>query len=631
MIRAITILAVALLSLNWFSAFGQTDLDRKLAYQYFQNGEFDKALIYYKKLYDDRPTKSNYSYQYQCYLKLSQLEEAEKLTKKHLKRRSSELWLYVNLGNIYQLLEKPKKASQYYEKGIKGIDQKSTFSQVKALGTKFKDDGLLDYALKTYLRAQKVLANHHAPYNTHVGEIYGLQGETEKMINQYIELLDVSDGYLITVQSLLNRAIDFEEDESKTEQLRTVLLRKSQKAPDNVAYSEMLIWYFKQKKQFAAALIHVKAHDKRSNSNGKKLLDFGELCVNNKAYSTAIKAFDAVISYGPESLFEQRARSRKLNSMYLKISETSDWTENEVRNLANLYQSELSKLEFIGGATDLIWEKAEIHGYYLRESDSSVVILEGALAKGGLSKKNRAITKLKLAEFLTISGKVWDASLYYSQVEKDFKHDPLGHQAKFQNAKLSYYNGDFEWAQAQLDVLKASTSKLISNDAIELSVLISDNIWMDSTNAALIAFSKADLLVRQNKFEEANQVFDSLSTSIGFHALNDEILFKRYEMEFIQKNYSKAIEYLEAIIKDYADDILADNAHFKLAEMYELRLNQPGLATVHYREILFNYTGSLLVIEARKRFRRILKTLPEEQIEKLELNSGRGIKKIDPN
>ena len=72
---------------------------------------------------------------------------------------------------------------------------------------------------------------------------------------------------------------------------------------------------------------------------------------------------------------------------------------------------------------------------------------------------------------------------------KEFKNDPLGHLAKFKNAQVYYFSGEYDWCQAQLDVLKASTSKLIANDALELSVLITDNYNMDTSETAMKLFA----------------------------------------------------------------------------------------------------------------------------------------------
>ena len=187
----------------------------------------------------------------------------------------------------------------------------------------------------------------------------------------------------------------------------------------------------------------------------------------------------------------------------------------------------------------MIKELAHIKAFYLQESDEAVDLLYDAIDIPGVYGKINAVIKLELADILLMQGDLWDASLLYSQVELDFKEDPLGHEAKFRNAKISYYTGDFEWAQAQLDVLKASTSKLISNDAIDLSLLITDNYAMDTITTPMLMFAQADLLAYQNRNEEAFLKMDSIVSTWPGHALTDDILMKKAEIYQKQVNTTK--------------------------------------------------------------------------------------------
>ena len=145
----------------------------------------------------------------------------------------------------------------------------------------------------------------------------------------------------------------------------------------------------------------------------------------------------------------------------------------------------------------------------------------------GMNRNIQAEAKLQLGDFYLMTGEIWEATLLYSQVDKDFGEDILGHEARFRNAKLSYYNGDFDWAQAQFDVLKSSTSKLISNDALDLSVFILDNVGADSITAPLSLYSDAELLVFQNKYDEAIGKLDSITLLYPEHSLLDDIVYLR--------------------------------------------------------------------------------------------------------
>jgi tetratricopeptide (TPR) repeat protein len=193
----------------------------------------------------------------------------------------------------------------------------------------------------------------------------------------------------------------------------------------------------------------------------------------------------------------------------------------------------------------------------------------------------------------------------YSQVEKTFKNEPLGHEAKFRNARLSFYIGEFGWALAQLDVLKAATSKLIANDALELSLLISDNIEEDSLTVPLSMYAKADLLEFRNLDQDALAVLDSISTLFPMHSIADNVLFKKAEIFSKNGKFDLAASNYSEIMEKYPDDLLADDATYNLAGLYEYQLNNKSKAMELYEKILTQYPGSLYVVDARKHFRAL--------------------------
>jgi TolA-binding protein len=213
--------------------------------------------------------------------------------------------------------------------------------------------------------------------------------------------------------------------------------------------------------------------------------------------------------------------------------------------------------------------------------------------------------KLEVADIQLLTGDVWESTLTYSQVEKSMKTDTLGQEAKFRNARLAYYKGEFEWAKAQLDVLKAATSKLIANDALELSLLIGDNLVFDTTGEGLRMFSRADLWIYQGKLSTALATLDSLEEAFPASSLSDDILYRKANIAIRQSRFADAESLLDKIVTTYQKDILADNALFKLAELNEKQLGNQAKAMELYKELMTDYPGSLFVVEARKRFRTL--------------------------
>ena len=201
--------------------------------------------------------------------------------------------------------------------------------------------------------------------------------------------------------------------------------------------------------------------------------------------------------------------------------------------------------------------------------------------------------------------------MIFSQIVLDFKDDPLGHEAKFRNARISYYTGDFAWAQTQLDALKASTSKLISNDAINLSLLITDNFNLDTIFTPMEIYARADLLIAQRKIDDARLALDSITNNYPGHALEDEILLLHGDLAMQEGNIDAAIEFYNRVVDLHFDDITGDDALYNLAVIYDEILKDYDMAEKMYSKLLFEFSGSLYTVQARKRYRELTGELEE--------------------
>jgi TolA-binding protein len=409
------------------------------------------------------------------------------------------------------------------------------------------------------------------------------------------------------LEKVLALAVNFEDPANpRIEMLRVEILKRVQKYPEMEIYSDLLIWFYQQKGDLNSAFNQVRALEKKARSEGDRMMGFGDLCLNNNNFDLAIKAYEFVVNEkGSKSIFYYNARIKLLNALTQKITSRGIYDPAEVAALDENYRITIAELGKNAGTVSMMRDWARVKAFYLHQEKEAAELLQEAIAIPGQTKEALAMVKMDLADVLLMTGYIWEASLYYSQVEKDFKHDPIGHEAKFRNARIYYYTGDFEWAQAQLDVLKASTSKLISNDAMKLSLLITDNLGLDSIPDALELFAKADLLVFRNKITEAERTLDTLNKNFPWHGLADESHYLRYRMAMQQRQYDSAAVQLQIIVDQYGSDILGDDAVFKLAELYQYYFKDENKAAELYKKILFDYPGSLYVIEARKRFRQI--------------------------
>jgi tetratricopeptide (TPR) repeat protein len=505
------------------------------------------------------------------------------------------------LSQVYEETGKQEEANQVYLELLDGLAPIQ--SRITSLGNEFKVRGKYDFTLLTYEKGRKLIRKGYQ-FQLELAEVYSLLDRPSEMIQEYLNLLDYSQIYLKTVQTYLSRVIDFDEDVRMVDMLKAELLTRVQKDPDKDYYAEMLIWFYVHKKEYTGAVIQAKALDKRYKLNGKRLYDIGEVCESNLAYKQALKAYQYIIDMGSESPFYTSATERSLRLGFDQITRQKSYTKDDLSRVVLSFETALINLGKKPSTLGIMKQLAEIYAFFINDPVKAETLIKEALSLP-VNRNEKAVLKILLGDIYIVDNKIWDASLLYMQVEKEFSEDVIGHEAKYKNARVFYYDGEFEYAKAQLDVLKASTSKLIANDAMQLALLLQDNLGIDTTMAPVQLYANADLLLQQNKFLAALAMLDSLEKEFPFHSIVDEVLFKKAEIYEEQQNWTKAIEFYDVVIDSYAHDILADDASFRVAKIYEIRLDQKDKAAEYYKKILFDFKGSLYDAEARKKFREI--------------------------
>ncbi len=580
-------------------------MDKQLAFSYYDEGKFDKAVIYFEKIYDTDNSTTIFDPYYQSLVYLEDYKNAHKLCKKQKKAYPEDLSLFVYDGLIYELEEDWDKANASYQEGIDEIQKTTPYKSISGLAKAFEKRNKLNLAISTYEQASKFAGSTNM-YLRNIALLYGRQGRIELMVNSLLDIIHEDPRYLVSIQSTLANSIDFENNFASVDTIKTNLIKRTQSHPNKTVYNEMLAWVYMLTENYSGAFIQLKALDKKEKNDGLRIKDLGLTCINNEQYEQAIKCFDYVIELGNNKPYFREAKIYKVSALKKKILEKGTYTQEDLLDLKKNYLESIDQLGKNSYTAQLYRELAYLEGYYLDNPKKGIAILEDLLDVPGLNKKVLGEIKIELGDLMVVDERIWDASLLFMQVEKAFKEDKIGHLAKFKAAQVFYFAGDFDYAQGQLDVLKASTSKLIANDAMELSMLITDNYNMDTTQTTMKLYASADLLIKQHKYAEANQKFDSINAMFTYHTLNDEILWKKSEMALQQQDLTTAIGFLEEIVKKYPTDILADNALYELAQIYDLRLDQPEKAAEYYKKIIFEYKGSLFGVQSRKRYREIV-------------------------
>lgn len=575
------------------------DKDEQLAAQYLSNNDFDKAADAYERLINKNPS-SGYYYDnlMTCYFKLNRFDDAEKLTKKQQRRFSDNSYFQVDQGYVYQKANAPDKAKKVWDELLNKVTGEE--NQAHELAAAFQKRGETDYAINVYLKARKK-SNSQFLFCFELARLYGDKKETQKMVDEYLVALKGNPMLQDDIEGYLQLYLDKNEE---YELVKNALLKKYREDPGNDVFSEMLVWLYVQRKDFNSAFMQARAMDKRYKEEGRRIFQLASLALQNEYYDDATAMFNYIIALGKDKPQYMNARMGSMDARNKKVINTTQYTQADLKQLEADYKSFLEEFGRYHYTAPVMRDLARLKAYYLNDYTAAIELFTELINMQRLDVQFKANCKLELGDIYLLKGEEWDAMLLYGQVDKDFKEDPLGQEAKFRNARLSYYLGEFEWARAQLDVLKTATTQLIANNALELSLLIQDNT-LDSIDEPLLLFAKADLNYFQNKTAVALQLLDSIDKEFPRHSLADDILFKRAEISYKQRDYAQSVKYLQQLLNEHGTDILGDNALFMLATITEKNLNDKPGAQKLYEEFLEKYPGSFFTAEVRKRFRAL--------------------------
>ena len=572
-----------------------------LAKQYYQSGEFEKAAGIYKQLMKKNDRNNYYFDRYlDCLIQLEDYDAAEKEVRAKIKRYPESIAMYVKQGQILIAQNRIGDAEKIFKEGIKRLSPDRM--EVIQLATEFVKMNEFDLAETTYQKGIQMLKDPSIfAYN--LGDLYRQKGDKQQMIVHFLSALDNQSARIENVQLLFDRYLETEDEWNL---LRDALLNRIQEDPGNMVCTEMLAWFYIQRRSYEQALRQYKAIDARMRENGSRVFELANIASNAKDYSTAIDAFEYIINAkGESSTYYIDAYKALLRTKRDQLTNGYSYEPSELESLDAQYEAFLKAQRSTAPVASIYLDHARLQAYYLGKLDRAIDILETIKNTAGIPETLLARIKIDLADFYLIKGERWESTLLYSQVDKMFRDDYLGELARFKNARLSYFMGDFSWAQSQFDVLKSSTSKLISNDALDLSVFITDNLGLDTSTAIMEAYAQTELLIFQNKLDEADRQLKELSAKFWDHDLTDDILYAQAQIAVKKKDFEEAISLLEKVVVDFSEDIRADNSLYQMAELYENQLNKPEKAKELYEKLFIEMSGSTFAVEARKKYRKL--------------------------
>jgi TolA-binding protein len=607
----------------------QIQTQSNLAIQYYNARDFEKAAPLLWGVYELTKNSTYFRYYLDCLIQLQRFDEAIRQIQQEIKKQKPvKPEYYIHWGYVLKMQDKPIESKQKYEEAITIIA--SNKNEYLVAANAFLGWQEYEYAKNTYLKGEQVLGA--GQFDFELARAYSYVRDYPNMMEKYLDVLKQSEQQLPRVESSLASAMRLDIDDELLESFREQVLKRIQTNPDVIGYNRLLIWFFLQEGKFSNALRQSIALDKRTGTEDAQITQLGQMALNNKKYGDAIKAFDYLIGKGKDNPYYALSFSSRIHTLYLQFVSETPGDKVVGEQLAARFAEGFGFFGMSPANLNLVQENAHLLAFYLDRSDDAIALINKAIEIPRLKPEEWGHLKSELADIYIFSNDPWEATLLYSQVIDANKNNSLGDDVKLKKAKLGYYMGNFAWAKAQLDVLKASTSKLTANDAMELSLLIGNNLNLDTTAAPLEMFARADLLFFQNKNELAMATLDSLAEIYPYHSLVDDILFRKAKIDIEKKKFALAAEQLQKIVDGFSYDLLGDDATFMLAELCNFNLNEKERAKNLYKEIITRYPGSVFTEESRSKYRELRVIFPDiEQVPTNEEQFMNGVLKNEIN
>ena len=577
--------------------FAQDRQDIQLANEYIAKGEKEKALLVFQQLVKKN---ENIPFVHTTYFNLlvdmGKFDEAENYVER-LIRKEDKLSYRLDLGVLYFRSGNLSKADKYLNALIKA--QGDDVYKLKTTSDYLASKNLTDYAVASLKQARTGTGNESV-YALELANLYRMAGKRDQMVEEYLNYVTQTPSNISYIKNVMQILITKPEE---LESLEKLLLDRIQQNQNSEVFSDLIIWVNLQQKNFYGAFIQSRAYDKRFRKEQSKTLEIAQIALNNQDYENADKSFSYVIKEFAGTENELPARMGLIKARESKVKKSYPVNRDSVRYVIGEYNRFKKSYPDNANGFEASLNQATLHAYYLQEMDSAVFYLQSLIANNKVGPSMKSKAKIDLGDIYLLKEEPWEATLLYSQVEKTQRETPLGYEAKLKNAKLSYFKGEFKLAQEHLDILKQATTREIANDAMELSMHIKENITFDTTGTALKEYAAIELLMAQNKIDEALTRLSKFSQTTTDQQIKDDVYWLEASLRMKKGEFEKAFSLCEKIVSEFGEDILADDAYFMEAEIQERYLKNKDKAMELYREFLTKYPGSVYVAEARKRFR----------------------------
>lgn len=571
-----------------------------------QAGDFDKALPFYKQLYDAHP--DNYIYfddLRRTYISLRDYSAAADLIRSRLAISPNDVVLLSQLGDLYYKEGKPDSAGIVWNNALE-VNPKD-INAYRFVAQTMVNDNLYDRAVEVYKEGEEKTGSETA-FVTDIAHVYFLNLNYRGSITELLKLFD-SKNNESAYSYVESQLAQYSSSKEAMSSFTSVMEEKIKNNSGSIPYRQLLAFLYMQQKDYTSAYSVYKWLDDRLRSGGSEILAFADRAFDDGAYRPAAAAYKEVSESAKVSALVVRALMGYANSLRsIGVRDYSDedmpCSSNDSLTDLNASLSTYRRIVTDFGNTDYAGPAAmnsiDIEMNYLHDYAEAERLF--SKYRGLLDSYGEGLSLLRARLYIKEGN--FKASLLESQrilTRADEADDPYYNQVQYEAAISLYCLGMFDSSTYYLKRISANPSSDAADDAIRLYNLISDN---KGNSGALNEYASAQAMEMSNRVPEEAATLEDILKKYPSVPLTDNTVFDLAAAYCKMGNVKQSLEFYSRLAAD-STGIFADKAQFRIGRIYQETLHDKQKAISEYESFLARFPNSIY----QNRVRQILQEL----------------------
>ncbi len=588
-----------LASLFSLSLQAQVDRELELARAWERDGQLEKALTIYQQLYEKDSLHADVLLGLKnIYKTLGYHDARRSLIQKQVRRDSLNIVLRIELADAWYR----QKAVAEGEREIDRIlsMKEAGESVYRLVASMLIENRRLDEVESIYRRARTTFKNENL-FVLDMARLHTYRGDYYRATQELIRFT-AGQSDLTYLESQLSQ---FPDTEKETHQVIRALKEYLQNQSSDLGMHRILLKILVRSGAYAEAFDLAKSLDERLKRQGLEVLNFADQARGAEQFDVAKEGYEFFLTRYPQSPQAELGlavcieASAEVTGSGVKIADSLVSEKLQLDEAIRRFDVIIQKYPQTEWAAEALKRAGTLYLDRYFDVDQSLRYYR-RLAREYLRSGFRLEGWLKVAECLVIQNRMDEARNELAEIlRQGFTDRDATDLARFRIAEILFYEGRMDSVRRWLSPLIGQKSGRTVNDALELALVLQENA---KAPVDLKVFADARRLVFQRRYGEALLRIDQLLERRS--SLGDDACLLRAVVFQKQNKFDEAVQSLEWLTTKFEKSPLADRAMLLKGE---IAAAQKDFATAirHYKSLLTNYPASIYSAEARKRLREL--------------------------